>query len=435
MMDELFYRYSGNRLSSVLNHSLDIGLGYFDNMGLAHDDSLRIAIYEYDANGNMRRDHRTLRTISYNFLNLPSRVSKDNSSDMISYTYTATGVKLSQALQTGKGGTSTRRDYAGAFVFVNNAPGWVGTPHGRFVYVIDGWQNEFHLRDHLGNTRLVLMEEDTGTLATLQQNHYYPFGMLNPSLSTSNTIGALKDNRYLYNGKEFNDDFDLNWYDYGARFYDPQIGRWHSVDPLCEVNRRWSPYRYAYNNPLRYIDPDGMLEDNFYFDENYKLVSYVENDEPDRVFIIRNEPDELDENGNVLTTQTKVNEVQMSSEEVELRMGENGFKKVIKEQTLEEQIMTTFFTDADGGNRVTSKEVIHSSTQILEEKTKYIEKNRELKSIQSTYLYSSQPTQNNGAFMIESVVVRKNYNYDKKDPSENINKVIQFIFQILHTFQ
>ncbi len=207
-----------------------------------------------------------------------------------------------------------------------DAPGWVGTPHGRFVYVIDGWQNEFHLRDHLGNTRLVLMEEDTGTLATLQQNHYYPFGMLNPSLSTSNTIGALKDNRYLYNGKEFNDDFDLNWYDYGARFYDPQIGRWHSVDPLCEVNRRWSPYRYAYNNPLRYIDPDGMLEDNFYFDENYKLVSYVENDEPDRVFIIRNEPDELDENGNVLTTQTKVNEVQMSSEEVELRMGENGFK-------------------------------------------------------------------------------------------------------------
>ncbi|NLN26294.1 MAG: RHS repeat-associated core domain-containing protein, partial [Bacteroidetes bacterium] len=295
--------------------------------------------------------------------------------------------------------------------------------------------NEFHLRDHLGNTRVVVMEEDTGTLATLQLNHYYPFGMLPPSLRTSNTIGALKDNRYLYNGKEFNDDFDLNWYDYGARFYDPQIGRWHSVDPLCEVNRRWSPYRYAYNNPLRYIDPDGMLEDNFYFDENYKLVSYVENDEPDRVFIIRNEPDELDENGNVLTTQTKVNEVQMSSEEVELRMGENGFKKVIKEQTLEEQIMTTFFTDADGGNRVTSKEVIHSSTQILEEKTKYIEKNRELKSIQSTYLYSSQPTQNNGAFMIESVVVRKNYNYDKKDPSENINKVIQFIFQILHTFQ
>jgi RHS repeat-associated protein len=177
---------------------------------------------------------------------------------MISYTYTVSGAKISQQLESGdKGGTSTRRDYAGAFVFVNNAPGWVSTPHGRFVYIVDGWQNEFHLRDHLGNTRVVLMEEDTGTLATLQQNHYYPFGMLNPSLSTTNTLGALKDNRYLYNGKEFNDDFDLNWYDYGARFYDAQIGRWHSIDPLAEDFAGISPYVYVANNPIILIDPDG----------------------------------------------------------------------------------------------------------------------------------------------------------------------------------
>ena len=177
---------------------------------------------------------------------------------MISYTYTATGVKLSQALQTGKGGTSTRRGYAGAFVFVNNAPGWVSTAHGRFVLLNGSWQNEFHLRDHLGNTRVVLMEEDTGTLATLQQNHYYPFGMLNPSLSTSNTLGALKDNRYLYNGKELQDDFGLDWYDYGARFYDAQIARWHSVDPLAERYYTWSPYNYTLNNPIKFIDPNGM---------------------------------------------------------------------------------------------------------------------------------------------------------------------------------
>ena len=153
-----------------------------------------------------------------------------------------------------------------------DSPDWVSTPHGRFVYFNDGWQNEFHLRDHLGNTRVVLMEEDTGTLVPLQQNHYYPFGMLNPSLSTSNSLGALKDNRYLYNGKELQDDFGLDWYDYGARFYDAQIGRWHSVDPLAEAYISWTPYQYVRNNPIRRIDPNGMWDDEYYSSLNGKLL-------------------------------------------------------------------------------------------------------------------------------------------------------------------
>jgi uncharacterized protein RhaS with RHS repeats len=56
-------------------------------------------------------------------------------------------------------------------------------------------------------------------------------------------------------------------YDYGARNYDPSLGRWMNVDPLAEKATDWTPYRYAFNNPLSFTDPTGMYED-WYLNDN-----------------------------------------------------------------------------------------------------------------------------------------------------------------------
>ncbi|MFW6327936.1 MAG: RHS repeat domain-containing protein [Bacteroidota bacterium] len=108
------------------------------------------------------------------------------------------------------------------------------------------------MQDHLGNTRVVIRKGGSGLAEVIQERHYYPFGMEMSELSY-----GTGTNKYLYNSKEIQNDFDLYWYDYGARFYDPMLGRFHSIDPLAEKFSFQTPYSYGANNPILNIDVNG----------------------------------------------------------------------------------------------------------------------------------------------------------------------------------
>ncbi|MFO8055501.1 MAG: RHS repeat-associated core domain-containing protein [Bacteroidales bacterium] len=145
----------------------------------------------------------------------------------------------------------------GNFVFEDQELAYILTSEGRVVPEEKGMSYQYFMKDHLGNNRVLFDEKDT----IIQQKAYYPFGMSIDYFRK--TLPAKKPNRYLYNGKELQGDFGLDWYDYGARMYDPALARWHMVDPVAEEREWLSSYNFCSLNPISRTDLTGALDDWF----------------------------------------------------------------------------------------------------------------------------------------------------------------------------
>ncbi|TJY62785.1 RHS repeat-associated core domain-containing protein, partial [Sphingobacterium alkalisoli] len=222
--------------------------------------------YTYDANGNATKD-RTGMTFSYNYLNLPKTAVRTGVN--VSYLYDALGNKLRKTAT--ENSIVSISEYIGSIEYSKVGSGTlaidrIATSEGYLTPSGSSYIYHYNLKDHLGNVRSVLKKVASASVPEIvQQSDYYPFGKRH-----GNAAYVHNDNRYLYNGKELQDElrggvhsFGSSYvqeghYDYGARFYDAEIGRWNVPDPISDLRSNISPYAYCVNNPLLYIDPFGL---------------------------------------------------------------------------------------------------------------------------------------------------------------------------------
>ncbi len=221
--------------------------------------------YAYNADGTMSTDGLRGLTVTYNALKLPKTVG--NTTSTVTYIYDAEGNKLSVS----QGGT-VKNIYCGDFIYnASLAVDYILTPNGQMTRnpSTGTYTAQYNITDHLGNVRSVV--NSSGTV--LQSTDYYPFGL---AFSDAN----ITNNRYLYNGKELENytigSSYLGTLDYGARHYDPRIGRWTIPDPMAEKYYGLTIYNYCSDNPLFFIDPLGTNWYSYYDEFGIKRYEYYE---------------------------------------------------------------------------------------------------------------------------------------------------------------
>jgi RHS repeat-associated protein len=274
-VDKLIYQYSpkSNQLIDVVDNADDSSTNTF-NGGFKDKYAGNNYIYG-DANGNMTKDNnKDINSISYNHLNLPTSVTfADDRS--IRYTYDAAGVKLKKEIFLSLPDlfnpvANTTTYYAGNYIYEKDGSGeslkFFSHPEGYIEKNGSNYDYVYQYKDHLGNVRLSYADTDNNGSVTSseikEENNYYPFGLKHKGYNNLMASGQ-RDHKYGFGGKEEQNELGLEWMDFHARNYDASLGRWMNIDPLAENFSTFSPYNYALNNPLYFIDPDGKEVINY----------------------------------------------------------------------------------------------------------------------------------------------------------------------------
>ncbi|MEN2436749.1 RHS repeat-associated core domain-containing protein, partial [Weeksellaceae bacterium A-14] len=321
-MDELTYNYNNsNRLISIVDATSNAS-GYPGGGGTI----------TYDSNGNMLTmpDKGISTAIEYNYLNLPEKIVQ--SGNPTEYTYRSDGEKVKKSLTINDKNIQT--DYLDGFVYGYRYDSAVSmalslddavtqsivtagqteslvltdkdiepiisldtarleffpTSEGFYDYL--NFKYIYQYKDQLGNTRVSYSQNSSGIGATIEEvNSYYPFGLnhylglsdigngaVSTILPSYTPVASYKN--YKYNGKELQ---ETGMYDYGARFYMPDIGRWGVQDQLSEKFFSNSNYNYVGNNPILIFDPDGR---DWYYtnDGHYEFNKGLTKDNAEQFF-------------------------------------------------------------------------------------------------------------------------------------------------------
>jgi RHS repeat-associated protein len=240
------YDSIGNRTSKDINgQNISYTYGTSDN---------RLSGFSYDANGNVIGDG----TFTYDYDSENRLIQVTNGTDAITYGYDGEGRRISQTIN----GETTIFAYG---VGLNVLTEFSGTGVPKFDYIYAGSRNiarinfdgsgvpvskAFYHPDHLGST-IGLTDQET---TKVWDRMYLPYG------GTFTGTGST-ENTHQYTAKELEAATGL--YYYGARYHNPSIGRFMSVDPAGADPtdpQSWNRYAYVKNNPYKYVDPDGSME-------------------------------------------------------------------------------------------------------------------------------------------------------------------------------